>query len=77
MNEEPVPRTRKIFHRTVKFDAAEEDKIVHESLYWIYQFVDITCPVKFVKKSITDIFKRINALLWNIKKQNKKSSSYR
>ena len=45
MNEESVPQTKKISRHAIKFDAGEEDRIVHESLRWIYQFVNITCEV--------------------------------
>ena len=31
--EEPVPRTKNIPHREVKFEAGEENRIVYESLY--------------------------------------------
>ena len=32
--EEPVPWTKKIPHRAVKFEAGEENRVVYESLYW-------------------------------------------
>ena len=31
--DEPLPRTKKILHRAVKFEAGEENRIIFESLY--------------------------------------------
>ena len=31
---EPVPRTKKVHYRAVKFEACEENRIISESLYW-------------------------------------------
>ena len=56
MHEESVSRAKKISNHEVRFEAIEEDRILHESVYWIYQFINITCSVKFVKnQSLTYI----------------------
>ena len=40
--EEPVPRAKKIPHIAVKFEASEENRIISESLYRYFWFLNAT-----------------------------------
>ena len=37
MSGQPVSQTKKNPHFAVKFEAGEENRIVHESLHWLFQ----------------------------------------
>ena len=45
--EESVSRTKNIPHRVVKFEVSEENRIVHESLYWFQNYF-ISLPISKV-----------------------------